>query len=167
MAHQAESGARSVSSAPERIGPERFGYGLGVGFIVLGGLIAAVTGPLHLERGSWLAAYLVLVCGVAQCLLAHQGRILATKPVPMDRITVLLALWNLGNVLTVVGSLVSVPLITDAGGACLIAAIVLALIATRTAARRGRAIILRAAYVVLALSIPVGLTLTHVRVGHL
>ena len=61
----------------------------------------------------------------------------------------------------------SVPLITDAGGACLIAAIVLALIATRTAERRGRAIILRAAYIVLALSIPIGLTLTHLRVGHL
>ncbi|GAC1387204.1 MAG: hypothetical protein NVSMB43_26700 [Pseudarthrobacter sp.] len=36
--------------------PERAGYALGVGFIVLGGLVAAVTGPLHLDRGSWLAA---------------------------------------------------------------------------------------------------------------
>lgn len=33
----------------------------GVGCVVLGGVIAAVTGPLDLAHGSWLAAYLVLV----------------------------------------------------------------------------------------------------------
>ena len=47
-----------------------------LGFIVLGGLVAAVTGPLHFDRGSWLAAYLVLVCGVAQCAIGRQRLVL-------------------------------------------------------------------------------------------
>ncbi len=32
--------------------------------VIVGGLVAAVAGPLGLAQGSWLAAYLVLVCGV-------------------------------------------------------------------------------------------------------
>ena len=38
--------------------------------VVLGGLLAAVTGPLALPMGSWAAAYLVLVVGVGQIVLA-------------------------------------------------------------------------------------------------
>jgi len=36
----------------------------GAGCVIVGGLVAAVTGPSGLEQGSWLAAYSVLVCGV-------------------------------------------------------------------------------------------------------
>lgn len=39
-------------------------YVLGVCFVVVGGRVAAATGPLELAQGSWLAAYLVLVCDV-------------------------------------------------------------------------------------------------------
>ena len=38
----------------------------GIGSVVLGGLVAAVTEPLDLTHGSWVAAYLVLVGGVGQ-----------------------------------------------------------------------------------------------------
>ena len=43
----------------------------GAASIVLGGLVAAVTGPLELEHGSWAAAYLVLVSGVAQWVMGE------------------------------------------------------------------------------------------------
>ncbi len=60
---------------------------LGALFIVLGGLVAAVTGPLDLVQGSWLAAYLVLVCGVAQFAIgtmqAAQNR--GSDPMPRPR----------------------------------------------------------------------------------
>ena len=38
----------------------------GICSVALGGLVAAVAQPLDLAHGSWLAAYLVLVGGVAQ-----------------------------------------------------------------------------------------------------
>lgn len=54
----------SVAQQPEppRIAatPELVGLGLGYVCIALGGLAAAVTGPLQRRVGSWLAAYLVL-----------------------------------------------------------------------------------------------------------
>src|SRR5699024_6451784 len=37
--------------------------GLGRVFVLIGGAVAAVASPLSLNKGSWLAAYLVLVAG--------------------------------------------------------------------------------------------------------
>ena len=47
--------------------------------VVAGGLVAAVTGPLRLEHGSWAAAYLVLVGGVAQGALGIAQYFLAPQ----------------------------------------------------------------------------------------
>jgi hypothetical protein len=141
--------------------PERVGYGAGVTFVVVGGLVAAVTGPLQLDRGSWLAAYLVLVCGVAQCVLSSQQHLLATAP-PARSWTWLVA-WNSGNLLVVLGALTRVPLLADLGGVLLGCAVVVALARTRGAARRLRAVLFRVTYVVLLVSIPVGLTISHLR----
>jgi hypothetical protein len=74
--------------------------------IVAGGLVAAVTGPLHLEHGSWAAAYLVLVGGVAQIALgAPQGALAARSPSPAVLASELAA-WNLGSALVIGGTLV-------------------------------------------------------------
>jgi hypothetical protein len=143
--------------------PERIGYSAGVGFIVLGGLVAAVAGPLHFDRGSWLAAYLVLVCGVAQCALSSQRRILGAAPLPPAWRWVLFGSWNTGNALVVAGALFSIPVITDAGGLLLVAGLALAAAGTRHGRRPIAAALLRAFYLVLAVSIPVGLVLTHLR----
>lgn len=145
--------------------PERAGYALGAGFIVLGGLVAAVTGPLHLDRGSWLAAYLVLVCGVAQCAMARQRPVLGAAPLPEARQWMLFGCWNLGNALVVTGALLSIPVITDAGGILLAAGLVLAVAGTRQARRPTAALLVRAFYLVLLVSIPVGLVLAHLRAG--
>lgn len=146
--------------------PERVGYAAGVGYIVLGGLVAAVAGPLHFDRGSWLAAYLVLVCGVAQCAISNQRRILSAAPLRPAQQWALLGCWNIGNALVVAGALVSIPVITDAGGFALVAGLVLAGAGTRHAKRPIAVVLLRAFYLVLVASIPVGLVLSHLRAGY-
>lgn len=142
---------------------DRFGYGLGVVFVVAGGLTAAVTGPLDLAKGSWLAAYLVLICGVAQCLLSLQGQMLGREPRERSHAWARPVTWNAGNALVVLGALSSRPLVADAGGALLLGALILAATETRRATRRGPVLIVRVLYGFLALSVPVGLTLTHLR----
>lgn len=143
--------------------PERIAYAAGIGCIVLGGLIAAVTGPLKFERGSWLAAYLVLVSGVAQCAISSQRRVLGAAPLRPATRWVLFSCWNVGNALVIAGALAAVPVITDAGGVLLVAGVALAGAGTRHAQRRLPAVLLRIFYLVLAVSIPVGLFLTHLR----
>ncbi len=148
-------------SPVDRVG--RIGFAFGVAFIVVGGLIAAVTGPLELAKGSWLAAYLVLIAGVAQCCLAVQHRVLRIGDASAARLGVTLVGWNVGNLLVVVGSLTSAPLVVDAGGILLLAALVAAMAATWAHRALARAIGYRVVLAVLIISIPIGLTLAHVR----
>lgn len=146
---------------------------LGYGCIVAGGLVAAVTGPLELARGSWVAAYLVLVGGVAQLALGWVPGTLGRPLGPRSDWTCLLA-WNLGNVLVVLATLTRQPLGVDLGSVLLALTLVLALV--RAVSRRhgpgpdpegrGRRL-LAGAYValllVLVFSIGVGITLAHLR----
>ncbi len=91
--------------------------------VVAGGLVAAVTHPTGFELGSWTAAFLVLVVGVAQiCLGAGQAWLAAEMP--SCRTTRLQFLsWNLGAALTVVGTLVASPAITSTGGVVTVGAL--------------------------------------------
>lgn len=143
--------------------PERFGLVAGFTAIFVGGLIAAVTNPLQLRSGSWLAAYLVLVAGLAQLLLAGQRHLLATANASIKSQWWQLGCWFNGNLAVIIGSLTATPLLVDAGGVALIAALVLALLGTRTAKEIAPAWAARLFYVALALSIPIGLLLAHVR----
>lgn len=142
---------------------DRVGYGLGVAFVVAGGLTAAVTGPFKLAKGSWLAAYLVLICGVAQCLLSRQAAMLGREPPDRDHPWVRPVAWNTGNGLVVLGALSSRPPVADADGILLIGGLVLAAIETRRATRPRRATIVRVVHGLLAVSAAIGLTLTHQR----
>jgi len=141
---------------------------LGAGFVVLGGLLAAVTGPLDLAKGSWLTAYLVLVCGVPQYAM---GRIEARGGVRAG--WVLLVCWNVANAAVVAGTLSTAPYLVDVGGAVLVVPLVIVLRAALSggsadaiARIRGAARwLLVAALIVLIISIPVGLVLAHLRAG--
>jgi len=145
--------------------PRQVGFAVGGALIVLGGLVAAVTNPLHLERGSWLAAYLVLIGGVAQCIMSTQNRLAAAPLTARGRRWMLLALWNGGNALIIVGSLASAAWISVTGGIVLWAALVLAVDGTRHARRRAAAILLRTLYGVLAVSVVIGVVLAALRVA--
>ncbi|HEY5320933.1 MAG TPA: hypothetical protein VIJ76_08650 [Galbitalea sp.] len=135
----------------------------GSGFVVLGGLVAAVTEPLHLSLGSWLAAYLVLVCGAAQCAIGAVQDKLVTVPVSPGMFTVEFVVWNAANLAVIAGTLLGLSVLVDLGGAALLFALVLALWITRRA-RRGLAVwAYRASIAVMLVSIPVGLTLADLR----
>lgn len=75
--------------------------------IVLGGLVAAVTGPLQLTHGSWLAAFLVLVVGVAQIVLGAGAWLLPGRPPPRRAAWVSALTWTMASSGVVAGTLLS------------------------------------------------------------
>lgn len=146
-----------------RMRSERIGFAAGALVIVLGGVVAAMTTPLHLALGSWLAAYLVLVGGVSQCVMSEQRRL--TKPFRSSdaRRWTLLGCWNVGNILVIVGTLSSLPVSGYLGSILLVAALVLAALGTRRPQHCVPAMAVRLLYLVLAVSIPIGLVLAQAR----
>jgi hypothetical protein len=68
-----------TSPVPNRDLPAEILIFVGASCVVLGGLVAAFTGPLQLTDGSWLAAYLVLVCGEAQYRSMLVGLLVGTR----------------------------------------------------------------------------------------
>jgi hypothetical protein len=146
---------------------------IGVCSIVFGGLIAAVTGPLGLVHGSWLAAYLVLVGGVTQCAmgLARSRRPGVIQP---RRSWAQIGCWNLGSVVVIGATLAGEPVAVDLGSALLVIALVIAFGAERPGDGRaarpvagGAARLVDLAYrsllLVLAVSVPVGVAMSYVR----
>lgn len=134
-------------------------------WIVSGGLVAAVTGPLDLEHGSWAAAYQVLVGGVVQAGLGAAQHELAPKRPSAATLAAELLAWNLGSVAVIAGTVATMPLIVDVGGLLLIVALVLL-----SRAVRGRGAgpawavwTCRALLVITLISIPIGLVLAHMR----
>lgn len=154
---------RDNEAVPARPAPVFFG--VGACCVVAGGLVAAVTDPLGLAKGSWLAAYLVLVAGVAQCAVGWAQERLAMTPVPAARWWTQLVCWNVGNALVIAGTLLAVPGVVDAGGLGLLGTLALALHAVRRA--HGGLVLwgYRALLTVVAVSVPVGLVLARLRVG--
>ncbi|MGF3057130.1 hypothetical protein [Microbacterium sp. YY-01] len=140
---------------------------MGVVAVIAGGLVAAVTDPLEVYRGSWMAAYLVLVVGVAQVSMA-----IARWLWPTERSTITLGwaqlvLWNSGNATIIAGTLLASPCAVIAGSVLLVAAVAIALMVTRWRRQRGiRGLwlfVFRAFMVVLVVSIPVGVILSTLR----
>lgn len=137
--------------------------------VVAGGVVAAVTGPTGWDDGSWVAAYLVLVAGVAQIGLGVGRAALAPRVPSTGRVAAEWITWNAGNAVVVGGTLGDVPVVVSAGGVLLVAALGLFTAATwaRPAPVAGPSPWLRRAFlaleVVLLVSIPVGLTLSWVR----
>lgn len=163
---------------------------VGSSAIVAGGLVAAATGPLALSRGSWAAAYLVLVCGVGQGAMAAarlvalpfasgdapghaRGHARGHAPGyapgqqrrlgPERRGWQQLVIWNLANGLVIAGTLAASPWVVDIGGLGCVAALVLAWRQARALPRGVASRAYRAVLALMAVSIPVGLLLTHVR----
>lgn len=137
----------------------------GAAAVVVGGLVAAVTGPLELSKGSWAAAYLVLVVGVAQVAMgsARQHWRKAGRAAPGWW---QFGLWNLGNLAVIGGTLAGVTIVVILGSAALVAALVIAFLVTfriDTAPRRVPLIAYRILLVILAVSIPVGMVLSAIR----
>lgn len=135
--------------------------------VVAGGLVAAVSGPMDFERGSWLAAYLVLVGGVTQIVLGAGQAWLADR-VPSRRSTLIEAwAWNIGVAAVVIGTLASLPVLTSLGG--LVSAVALGLflagVHTVRPGPRVAALLYRCIAAIVLVSTPVGLALAWMRHG--
>lgn len=140
---------------------------VGSAAIVVGGLVAAVTRPTGFDEGPWVAAFLVLVVGVAQILVGGGQAALVADAPSRATLSVELATWNLACAATVIGTLIASPQLTTLGGVALIASLVVFLAAVlKHGARPGW---VRTVYVAVVgfvlLSTPVGLVLAWVRHG--
>lgn len=137
--------------------------------VISGGLVAAATAPAPTEHGTWSAAYLVLVCGVAQAGLGL-GQALSTSRTPTIVIAVQAIGWNLGNAAVIAGTLTAYTALVDVGGALLF--VILILLARGLTATGGRPAdrmrrwfryVYGLLILILLVSIPVGVILAHLR----
>jgi hypothetical protein len=97
--------------------------GLAGALIVAGGLVAAVNSATPFAHGSWLAAYLVLVGGVAQLALGAAPVVL---PAPVSSTWLRraqLALWNAGIAIVAAGVFADALAIVVAGSVLVLAAL--------------------------------------------
>jgi len=157
------SAAATASPAPTDL-PFRL---LALAWVITGGLTAAVTGPLGLEHGSWSAAFQVLVGGVMQGVLGAAQHRLAPRSPGRGVLLAELLTWNVGALAVIGGTVAAAPLLVDAGGVLLVVTMVLMIRAVGRDAQGPRWLLwlFRAGLVLTAVSIPVGLVLSHLRAG--
>jgi hypothetical protein len=135
--------------------------------IVAGGAVAAVNSAAPFGHGSWLAAYLVLVGGVSQVLLAA-GRLALRAPRPSRALRrAQLVLWNLGSVAVPAGVLADASALVTVGSVALLWALALFAAGASRIRRevRGRAVVYLAIVVGLAVSVVVGSALANALPG--
>ena len=129
--------------------------------------MAAVTRPTGFAHGSWLAAYLVLVAGVAQIALGVGQAWLAGEAPGRADVTIELVAWNGSVVATIVGTLAAAPLVTTIGGIALVVALLRFLAGVRTAGGSSNTslVLYRIVLTIVLVSTPVGLALAWIRHG--
>ena len=137
---------------------------VGLAAVIAGGLVAAVTGPTGFDEGSWVAAYLVLVAGVAQVGLGV-GQALLTAGTLSGRLRVVqLLAFNLANSAVLVGTLTGSVVAAAAGGVLLLISLTLFLVTVRRPHTRPWYLVLyRLVITTLAVSVPVGVVLSVIR----
>jgi hypothetical protein len=140
---------------------------VGSASIVAGGIVAAVTRPTGFELGSWAAAYLVLVGGVAQIALGVGQAWLAHETPGGSRTRWELVAWNGSLALTLLGSLLPAPLLTTLGAVALVAALWLFFVGVRAEGGASNAfrVLYRSVIVVVLVGTPVGIALSWIRHG--
>lgn len=150
--------------------PESVMVAAGVSAVVLGGVVAALTGPLGLARGSWIAAYLVLVLGVVQVAMGHSRIQRPTTRVRARWGWAQWGCWNTGGTAVIAGTVVARSWAVDVGSVLLLVALALALDAARADPRpaagtdsRLWVVGYRVLLLVLAVSVPIGVILSHAR----
>ena len=135
--------------------------------IIAGGLVAAINSATPFAHGSWLAAYLVLVGGVAQLVL---GAAPLALPAPLRSMWLRraqLVLWNAGIATVAVGVFTDLSAVVVAGSVVVLAA--LAAFAYGGGRGRSRAdarvTLYRLAILLLAVSVGIGSVLAGAAPG--
>ena len=130
--------------------------------IFVGGLVAAINSAAPFAHGSWLAAYLVLVGGVAQLLLGVGLGLPAPRLSARLRRTQL-GLWNVGNAAVAGGVLGDMVSLVVGGSLVLLGALAGFALGAGPASSnaRGRVILYRVAILGLAGSVVIGSVLAN------
>ncbi len=154
-------------TAPDRwdtVRPMVPAVAIGVLCVAIGGLRSAVNSVNPTEHGSWAAAYLVLVMGLAQIALALGQALLSSTPATRRVLLVEVLTWNLGGALVLIGTLVGPAVLVDVGGILLL--VTLALVFRSVWAPgpgpRWQRLLFLVLVLVLLVSIPIGLVLSRV-----
>lgn len=135
---------------------------LGILAIICGGVLSAFTAAQPTPFTAWTSAYLVLVVGVAQVGFGLLGHSLVQRH---RHIVAWLSfvLYNFGSlaVIEAVHSkpITSIPLVMDAGGACIILAILVLLYGVYGAKWSWRLGVFYLVCLVIAVSVPIGMVL--------
>ena len=159
--------ARLQDAAHERCHAAWPFVAIGIVSIVAGGLVAALTRPLELDAGPWIAAYLVLVNGVAQAGLGA-GQAGLTRHAPSARVVLVeVVAWNASTTTIILGTLIGWPLLTTAGALSLILAVgcLIRQVPRAPASHRWPTVVHWSLAVLVALSAPIGVLLAWVRHG--
>lgn len=140
---------------------------VGSASIVAGGITAAVTRPTGFALGSWMAAYLVLVAGVAQIVLGVGQARLAGEAPSRAEVRIELVAWNGAVLATIVGTLIAAPLVTTLGGVALVVALLRFLAGVRNGGGSSNPplVLYRLVLTIVLVSTPVGLVLAWIRHG--
>ncbi|HEU4976470.1 MAG TPA: hypothetical protein VFT50_15360 [Baekduia sp.] len=95
----------------------------GTGFIIAGGLVAAIQSASPFTHGAWLAAYLVLVGGASQLALGLGHLALRAQAPPAHLRDAQLTMWNAGNAAVAGGVLAGSTILVAAGSVALVVAL--------------------------------------------
>lgn len=133
--------------------------------LLIAGFVAAAIAHAPTRPLVWMVAYLVLVAGVAQGVLGlGQALLPAQLPSPRWRAGEW-ALFNLGNLGVIAGTLLVRPALVAVGTALFVAALLAFLLGVRGAGRGWLLHAFRAVLVVTCLGACVGLALSVARVA--
>lgn len=137
----------------------------GFAAIAAAGLLAAVTASIPQRQILWAIAYLVLVVGIAQIGLGAGQAWLAERPIGAPLLTAQFVAFNLGNAGVIGGTFADTSLLVDAGGAALVVSLILFVRGTRASTTSWLKTVYWILLVILIVSIPIGLILSHLRHG--
>jgi hypothetical protein len=132
----------------------------GIAAVVLGGLAAAVSGPLAWQRGPWVAAFLVLVTGVSQTAFGTSRAVLGAASLRMGAVVLRAVLWNGGSSVVLLGTVAGAPSAVAVGSLLLALGVGCYASDLRTAPRPRLWWAYLALLVIVGGSIPVGVVLS-------
>lgn len=133
--------------------------------LVAGGVVSAASAGNPTYYSAWAVAYLVLVCGVAQLVLGLGQSGLASKHPSPGLLAAQVIVLNLSNAAVLIGTLATLPVVTYLGAALLVVALVLFIWGVRGHLSHNAWLLwgFRVIVVVLLVSAPIGLVISHVR----
>lgn len=140
-------------------------FAAGGASIVAGGLVAAVTGPTKWAHGSWVAAFLVLVAGVAQIGVAAGQAHFARHATTVAFTAMECVLFNASCMTVIAGTLLSTPLLVTIGSVPLVAALGMSMFSVRGSGGQPPLLLwlYRVLLAVVLISIPIGSVLAWTR----